>query len=303
MKTWLRQHRAALGHALQRLWRAPLNTLLSLVVIGIAMTLPAAGYILLDNVQKLGVNASGVQEISVFMRTDASDEMTGAVEAALAERFPGQWRFVSRAVALESLKTREGMADIVESLPQNPLPDAFVVEPQASAPKALESLKDSLAALPGVAHVQLDSAWIQRFDALLRLGRLIVSLLAAVFAVGLVAITFNTIRLQVLARADEIEVARLIGATDAFIRRPFYYSGILQGGLGGLAAGALILLGLAALQAPVERLASLYGSDFALTGLALRHFALLPLIGAFLGWIGAQISVSLALRQMEQGNA
>ena len=299
MKTWLRQHLAALRRALRRLWAAPLNTLLSLLVIGIAMTLPAAGYVLLDNLKALGKSATGVQQISVFMQAGAGRDLVQGVEDHLEAQVPGQWHFVPRETALNRLKATEGMAEIVASLPRNPLPDAFIIEPQDAAPETLEALRADFSALPGVAHVQLDSAWIKRFDAFLRLGKLAVSLLAAVFAVGLTAVTFNTIRLQVLAQAEEIQVARLIGATDAFIRRPFYYSGALQGALGGLAAGLIITLGLQALAGPVAELAGLYGSGFTLQGLSPLLLALLTGIGAGLGWLGAQLSVSMALRQME----
>lgn len=299
MNTWLRQHLAAFRRALRRLWAAPLNTLLSLLVIGIAMTLPAAGYVLLDNIKALGKSASGVQQISLFLEAGANRDLVRSTQDRLDAAVPGQWRFVPREEALDRLKSSEGMAEIVASLPRNPLPDAFIVEPRDGSPEALETLRETVAAWPGVAHVQLDSAWIKRFDAFLKLGRLAVSLLAAVFAVGLTAVTFNTIRLQVLAQADEIQVARLIGATDAFIRRPFYYSGALQGALGGLAAGLLISLGLSALEEPVSRLATLYGSSFTLHGLPPLQLALLAGVGATLGWLGAQLSVSLAIRQMD----
>jgi cell division transport system permease protein len=299
MKIWLRQHLTAFRRALRRLSSAPLNTLLSLLVIGIAITLPAAGYVLLENVRILGVNVTGAQQISLFMQPDAPRETVIKAEAQLEALLPGQWRFIPRQEALERLKANEGMAEIVASLPKNPLPDAFIVEPKNARPEDLERLSENLAVLPGIAHVQLDSAWVKRFDAFLNLGQLIVSLLAAVFAAGLVAVTFNTIRLQVLAQADEIGVARLIGATDAFIRRPFYYAGILQGGLGGVVACLLVILGLNALKTPVAQLALLYGSDFSLRGLSLLHLLLLPAISAALGWLGAQLSVSLALRQME----
>jgi cell division transport system permease protein len=299
MKTWWRQHLAAFVRALKRLLSAPLNTLLSLLVIGIAMTLPAAGYLFLDNIQILGKNAAGAQQISLFMEIETGREIVDNTKARLEKRLPGQWRFVSREEALERLKTGEGMAEIIASLPKNPLPDAFIIEPENTDPEHLEALREDLAALPGISHAQLDSAWVKRFGAFLKLGQLAVSLLAAVFAVGLVAVTFNTIRLQVLAQADEIEVARLIGATNAFIRRPFYYSGILQGGLGGLAATLLILSGLSILKNPVAQLAALYGSDFSLASLPLPYFLLLPAVGAALGGLGAQLSVSLALRQKE----
>jgi cell division transport system permease protein len=298
MKTWLRQHLAAFSRALQRLWNAPLNTLLSLLVIGIAMTLPAAGYVFLDNIRTLGANITGAQQLSLFMQTDASPETLGNAQARLEQILPGQWRFISREEALEHLESSEGMAEIVASLPHNPLPDTFIIEPRQVGPEALGALSKNLAALPGVAHVQLDFAWVKRFDAFLQLGKLIVSLLAAVFAVGLIAVTFNTIRLQVLARADEIEVARLVGATDAFIRRPFYYIGVIQGALGGLVAVFLITVGLSALNPPVTQLSALYGSDFSLRGLAVFHSFLLPVISAALGWLGAQLSVSMAIRQI-----
>lgn len=299
MNTWLRQHLAAFRRALRRLWASPLNTLLSLLVIGIAMTLPAAGYVLLDNLKALGKSASGVQQISIFMQAGASKDAVQGVERHLEAQVPDQWHFVPRETALNRLKATEGMAEIVASLPRNPLPDAFIVEPQDASAETLEALREGFAVLPGVAHVQLDSAWIKRFEAFLRLGKLAVSLLAAIFAVGLTAVTFNTIRLQVLAQADEIQVARLIGATDAFIRRPFYYSGALQGALGGLAAGLIISLGLQALATPIAELAGLYGSAFTLQGLSPLLLALLTGVGAALGWLGAQLSVSMALHQME----
>jgi cell division transport system permease protein len=298
MKTWFRQHFAALARATRRLFHAPLSALLSIMVIGIAMTLPAAGYLLLDNLKALGASSTSAQQMSLFMETEASAAELKAVEEKLQALLPGQWRFVARAEALQQLEANEGMAEIVASLPKNPLPDAFIIEPVDVRPETLEHLGATLASWAGVAHVQLDSAWVKRFDAFLRLGRLTVNLLAVVFAAGLIAVTFNTIRLQVLAGAEEIEVARLIGATDAFIRRPFYYSGILQGGLGGMVAALLIFIGITALSPSVAQIVALYGSHFALQGLALPHVLTLIACGGALGFVGAQLSVSLALRQM-----
>jgi cell division transport system permease protein len=295
---WLSQHRAACVRALQRLVGSPLNTLLSLLAIGIALTLPGAGFVLLENLRDLGRSISGAPQISVFMALDASRKDSAAIEARLRQSVGTAWRFVPREEALKRLQAREGMAEIVASLPRNPLPDAFVVEPQGASPQELEALRSSFAEWPRVAHVQLDSAWIKRFDAFLRLGRLAVTLLASVFAAGLVAVTFNTIRLQVLSQAAEIEVARLIGATDAFIRRPFQYFGALQGLLGGLLAYGLVAAGLGLLATPVEELGSLYGGAFGLRGPGLLAAAALATAGAFLGWLGAQLSVSLSLRRI-----
>jgi cell division protein FtsX len=151
------------------------------------------------------------------------------IENRLRAAAAGKWRFVPKDEALKRMQASEGMAEIVASLPRNPLPDAFIVEPTNTEPEALEIMRKEIAGWPRVAHVQLDSAWVKRFDAFLRLGKLALWMLAGLFAAGLVAVTFNTIRLQVMAQSAEIEVARMIGATDGFIRRPFYYFGALQG--------------------------------------------------------------------------
>lgn len=299
MKAWFAQHRAALGSAFRRLWASPLNTALSLLVIGIAMTLPGFGYVVLDNLRELGRNASGAQQISVFMELSATRRDVADIENRLRQASTATWRFVPKEEALQRIQASEGMAEIVSSLPRNPLPDAFVVEPRNTDPDALETLKKELAGWPKVAHVQLDSSWVKRFDAFLRLGKLALALLAGLFGAGLVAVTFNTIRLQVLAQAAEIEVARMIGATDAFIRRPFYYFGALQGACGGLLAAGLVLGALQLLAGPVGELATLYGAGFALHLPGLPEIAGFAGLGAFLGWLGAQLSVSLSLRKFD----
>lgn len=298
MNAWLAQHQAALASAVRRLFATPLNSLLSLLVIGIALTLPSFGYLLLDNLRDLGRNASGAQEISVFMTLDASKKDIAEIESRL-KLTGSSWRFVPKEAALKRMQAKEGMAEIVASLPRNPLPDAFVVEPGSAEPAALEIIRKELSGWPKVAHVQLDSAWVKRFDAFLKLGRLALWMLAGIFAGGLVAVTFNTIRLQVMAQSAEIEVARMIGATDVFIRRPFYYFGALQGALGGLVAAGLVFAALHLLDGPVSDLAALYGGSFSLRPPGLSEIAAMSGAGALLGWLGAQLSVSLSLRKFD----
>ena len=299
MSAYVSQHFAAFKSALRRLATSPLNTLLSLVVIGAALALPAAGWVVLDNLQHLAGNTSRTQQISVFMATDASRKDVAEVESRLRDIAAGEWRFVSREDALKRMQATEGMAEIVAGLHKNPLPDAFFVEPADPQPETLERLAAIFKSWPKVAHVQLDSAWSKRFDAFLRIGKLAVTLLAGLFAGALIAVTFNTIRLQILAQAAEIEVAKLIGATDGFIRRPYYYFGALQGILGGLIAMLLVSAAVAVLSGPVSQLASLYATAFRLHGLGLDHSLLLLGVGALLGWLGAQLSVGLYLRQIE----
>ena len=296
---WLTQHQAALAAAFRRLWATPLNTLLSLFAIGIALTLPGFGFVLLDNLRDVGQSVAGVQQISVFMDVAASRKDVAEIESRLKQVSTARVTFVAREDALKRLQKSEGMAEIVASLPKNPLPDAFIIEPANTEPAALEIMKKELATWPKVAHVQLDSAWVKRFDAFLKLGKLALTLLAGLFAAGLVAVTFTTIRLQVMAQAAEIEVARMIGATDAFIRRPFYYFGALQGALGGLLAAGLVVGGLRLLAGPVADLAVLYGGSFALRVPAALEIGVLTSAGALLGWLGAQLSVSLSLRKFD----
>lgn len=298
MKGFISQHRAALNGALRRLVAAPLSTILSLLVIGTALALPSAGWVVLDNLSTIAGNASGVQQISLFMTLDADKKDVAEIKSRLRDAALGEWRFVAKDEALQHLKSSEGMAEIIESLPKNPLPDAFVVEPANTEPESLEGLAKTFSAWPKVAHVQLDSAWIKRLNAFLQIGKLSVVMLAGLFAGALVVVTFNTIRLQILAHAAEIEVAKLIGATDAFIRRPFQYFGALQGAFGGLFAALLVSMAGMLLQAPVGELVALYGASFALRGLSLASTAVLMSIGAGLGWLGAQLSVAIHLRRI-----
>jgi cell division transport system permease protein len=298
MSIWFAQHLAALRDALRRLVAAPLNSLLSLLVIGVALTLPTGGWLALDNLRKLTSDTPGVQQISIFLTLDAGKREFADIESRLRQSQAGSWHFVPREEALKRLQGSEGMAEIIASLPRNPLPDAFVITPADGQPELLERLAKTFSGWPKVAHVQLDSAWVKRFDALLRLGRLVVMLLGILFAGALVTITFNTIRLQILAQAAEIEVAKLIGATDAYIQRPLHYFGMLQGLLGGLCAALLVTAGFHLLTPPVAELARLYGANFALQGLSASSVLILTAIGATLGWLGARISVLIHLRRI-----
>jgi cell division transport system permease protein len=205
-------------------------------------------------------------------------------------------RFVPRDEALKELAAVQGMPEVLEALGRNPLPDAFVV---TSDPATLEALAADLAKLAGVAHVQADAAWARRLAALAAIGRLALWLLSAVLGIGLVAVTFNTIRLQILTQREEIEVSKLIGATDGFIRRPFYYLGLLQGLAGGAVALAIVGLGLWLLNHPVGELARSYGSAFRFAFVPAGDALTIVAFAGLLGWLGAQLSVSRHLREIE----
>ena len=293
MRAWVRQQWRALGMTCGKLLRSPLSTLLSVIVLGIALALPFGLYLGLVNLQHAARAAAPEPQLTVFMALDAGRADVREAETRL-RRHAGvaKLRHVPREQALEELKRASGMAGISEGLSANPLPDAFIVDARDADPAALQRLRTELAALPKVALVQLDAEWAQRLDAALKLGRLVVMLLAMLLAFALVAVTFNTIRLQILTRREEIEVATLIGATATFIRRPFLYYGALLGLLGGLAACALVWAGATAFDAALADLARLYGAGWQLRYPSVADAASVLVFSAGLGWLGAWLSVS-----------
>lgn len=298
MSAWLRQHQQALASALARMPR--IGGALSALVIGIALSLPAGGYVLLEGLRGVGARVTLEPQISVFLRTEAKRADADALGAALkADTRIARVRFLPREQALKDLSAVQGMAEVVVALGRNPLPDAYVVEAKDGAASALDALAAELAKLPGVAHVQADSAWARRLASLAALLRSALWLLAAVLGIGLVAVTFNTVRLQILTQRDEIEVSKLIGATDSFIRRPFYYLGLLQGLAGGAVALAIVAGALAVLNREVGTLAESYGSSFRFAFPAPGDAVAILVFAGLIGWLGAYLSVSQQLRALD----
>ena len=292
MRAWAAAHRRAFAGAFRRLAASPVANLLNISVIGIALALPLGFYVVLANLQGLARDFTPQPEISIFLAADASAADVRIIEQRLKSRSGlAGYRFVPRAQALETLKSRAGLADVAAGLPGNPLPDAFVVTAAANDAAALEALRAEFAAWPKVAEATVDSDWARRLDSLLALGRYAVLMLAATLALALIAITFNTIRLQILTQRDEIEVSKLIGATDGWIQRPFLYFGALVGIAGGIAAWLLTALALLIFNGQLQPLATLYGVPLQLVHLAWADSLFSLLLAAGLGWFGAWLSV------------
>ena len=300
MNNWLAQHIRVLWSALLRLLATPVASLLNILVIGIALSLPTGVYVLLQNVQSLADQVAGTPQISVFLTMNASKDDIARIGKKLQQHEAvGHIEYVSREQALEQLKHSTGLADVIGGLTQNPLPDAYIVYPKKPDAETLEALRDELQKWPKLEKVQLDSAWARKLEALLKFARLAVLTLTALLSIALVAITFNTIRLQILTRRDEIEVSKLIGATNAFIRRPFLYFGLLQGLLGGAAAWLIITVSLTLLNGSLSGLAQLYASNFILHALSAGNSLALLGFSACLGWLGAWLSVAQHLWKIE----
>jgi cell division transport system permease protein len=291
VNAWLRQHRQAAASALRRLG------VLNALVIGVALSLPAGGYALLESLRGVAGRFTLDPQVTLFLLPSAKRADADALGKTLrADPRIAKVRFVPREQALKELAAVQGMPEVIAALGHNPLPDAFVVTARG---EALEKLSSDLAGLPGVAHVQADAAWARRLAAFASVGRVALWLLSALLGIGLIAVTFNTIRLQILTQRAEIEVSKLIGATDAFIRRPFYYLGLLQGAAGGLVALGIVSVGLALLNGEVRVLAQAYGSSFRFDFLGPGDSLAVVLFAGLLGLIGAQLSVSKHLREIE----
>ena len=305
---WLREQKFALNAAWSRLCKAPASFAFNVLVIAMALVLPLAGMTLLENLRPVSRELAVDPEMTVFLATDFPQDQAVALSTQFANSAKSagvdiKLEFISREKALATLKERAGLNDVITTLGNNPLPDAYVVrlaKPQdAKSAANIEKLAESFKRVAGVEAVQLDAAWVKRLAALFQLGAVLLWLLAATLAGVVLSVVFNTIRLQVINQSEEISVSRLLGATDAFISRPFYYAG----GMLGLAAGSLALAGvfaiLALLNTPIRQLATLYGSVFQLEPLTITTSALLLVASMMLGVIGAMLSVRRALRESD----
>ncbi len=291
MRSWFAAHRRACTATITRLAGAPLTSLFNVTVIGTALALPLGFYVLLANFQGLASDYSPQPQVSIFLSRDATAaDAQNITQRLKAHTGIANFRFVARAEALDTLKSRAGLADVIAGLDHNPLPDAFIVNAGRNA-TALESLRAEFARWPKVADVHVDSDWARRLDTLLALGRYAVLMLASALALALIAITFNTIRLQILTQRDEIEVAKLIGATDGYIQRPFLYLGSMIGGAGGAAAWLMVWSALLFFNAQLRPLAELYGIPLQLAHLNFNDSLATLVFAAGLGWFGAWLSV------------
>lgn len=299
MTGWLRHQKHAFTAALRRLRTQAFVSLLTALAMGVAISLPSGLYLVLGNLSSLAGNLPAQPEISLFLDAKVTTSQQQAIAARLRSPDIATARFVPKDEALAALSSAQDLAGITAGLTENPLPDAWVVRPRATSREALTRVAADLGKLPGIAETHLDSQWAERLQAALAVGRTGVWLLAGLFAIALVAISGNAIRSQVLARRDEILVSRLIGATDRYIRRPFLYVGALQGLLGGLAAGGVLAAAGAIMRAPVERLASLYGSTFHLHPPSLVEISIVLGLTTLFGWLGAWFSVTRSLHQVE----
>jgi cell division transport system permease protein len=300
MRAWLAHHFHALGSSTGRLFGNPLSSLLNIAVIGIAFSFPVGLYAIVANVQLASPRVGSDPQLTMFMALAATADDVDVIRNRLKnERRVSTFRFIPRNEAWQRLQQTASLGNVTSSLDHNPLPDAFVVEAKGHDPLVLQALRDEFKGWPKIEHVQLDALWAQRLAAGLRLGRLAALILIGLLGFALVAATFNTIRLQILTRREEIEVSKLIGATNTFIRRPFLYYGTLQGLIGGAVALGIVAGSFWLLNDELAHLAALYGSQFQLRLPDLPDSLTLLAFAAVLGWLGAWLSVGRHLRRID----
>lgn len=304
MRAYLAAHRWALLGTSAQFRRMPFTTALTCVSLGIALAFPAVLYVLLQNVQQVTARWEGAAQISLFLKASTSEaQALKFAEQLRTQSDIGKVEYLSSARALEEFQQYSGLGDALTLLGENPLPPLLVVHPRdrQAKPDTVQRLVKQLRAHAAVDVAQWDMQWLQRLHGLLAVGQRAILVIGALLLTAALVVVGNTIRLAVQNRTQEIKVTKLIGASDAFVRRPFLYSGLFYGLAGGLFAIAVVSVVLWALNDPVRAVAISYSSNFELRGLGFDHAALLLAAGVTLGLVGSWLSVSRHLRAIEPG--
>jgi cell division transport system permease protein len=301
LRGWLQHHRLSAAQSLLKVLERPAASMLTWLVIGIALALPVGFSVALDNVDRLGAGWDSPAQMSIFLTKDVDAQRAAAMTASLQQHDQiDSVNFVSREAALSEFAALSGFADVIESLQENPLPDVMLVTPRRDlASEAVAALRDELAALEDVDEVVVDMAWLQRLQSLLELSRRAVLMIGAMLVLGVILILGNTIRLAIEGRRDEIVVVKLVGGSNAFVRRPFLYTGLWYGVGGGLCAGLLVAAALWFVDEPVASLAALYKSNFSVVGPGVMGVLNLVILGGLLGLAGAWLAVTRHLSKIE----
>jgi len=299
LHAWLESHRASLLDSLRRLGKQPIGSFFTCLVMAVALSLPMGLSLILSNIERLGGSWQRAAQISLYMKLDSSVRDGEALRDQI-KALPGvaDAEYVSREQALTEFQQQSGLGEALRELPENPLPGVVVVTPAEVDKPALEALRQRLSELPRVELAQLDLVWVERLAAILKLGDRFVFGLTVLLVSALLLVIGNTIRLHIENRRTEIEVIKLVGGTDSYVRRPFLYMGALYGLGAGILSWGVLAFGLNWLNDAVVDLSGLYGSDFALAGVPSADGLSLLLGAVLLGYIGAWIAVARHLSEL-----
>jgi cell division transport system permease protein len=299
---WGDEHVQALRFSLGKFRQTPISSVMTSLVIAIALALPATLSMMLNNALSISASWGVSSNVTLYLHSEIDD----AGGAALARKLAGNLaiestRIIGRDEALATFRTMSGFGEVLDALDENPLPTTIVLRPRDGFDSAqqLESLASELEQLEQVETAQVDLQWIQRLNAILDFVRRGVLIVGSLLGLAVLLIVGNTIRLDIYSRREEIVVIKLIGATNAFVRRPFLYGGLIYGFFGGALSALFVIIALRFLAAPSTYLASLYGSTFKLVDINAEHIVLLIALSTLLGLVGSWISVSRHLSEIE----
>jgi len=297
--SWQEHHGWSAAASLRRLAARPLGSLLTIAVMGLALALPLAFYLLLGNVQKLGDAMGQSQAISVFMQTGQSGQATQLLATQLGNRPEvASVAVKSPQQGMEELAKMQGFSGALALLDDNPLPYVVQLQPRSDASAAaVETLVADVRAMQGVELVQDSDSWRKRLEALLGVGNRVVLMLALMLAMAALLVVGNTVRVDIASRSEEIGVLLLVGASDAFVRRPYLYAGIWYGLFSGILAALLAVVIELGLAAPVAQLSQTYDGKLRVAGLPTWLLLAVPLAAAALGWLGARLVSAWQLRK------
>jgi cell division transport system permease protein len=301
MNKWLNQHTQPLKMVLGRMRQNLIGTVLICCVMGVTLSLPAILFTIIDDLGQVAGSVKSKPQLSLFLKLDASSSIKTSIADQLKKHADiAKYEFVSKETAWEQLQKNANSADISASLNKNPLPDAYFVTPKDIKPRNVQRLQQEMQQWDGVELAQVDANWIKRLDTTLKLGKKAIFILVALLGFALVIIIGNTIRLQIMTQLEEIEVSKLIGATNQFIRRPFLYAGTLYGLGGGLAAWLIVLAVVEFFNTSVTEIADLYASQFRLSMPNTTITLVMLLSAVSLGWLGSFVAVNRSLAKIEK---
>jgi cell division transport system permease protein len=300
LKHYFGLHRTNFVGAIKRLAGQPFASVLTILVIATALALPAGLRVAVNNADAVSDSWQSAADFTVYLKTDVSEEAARRTARTIEEREDvAGVTLIDRDAALAEFRAQSGFGDALDALDANPLPHTLVVHPASGIATDVAALASAIVALPVVELVQVDTAWVTRLRAILELAGRLVDFATILLALAVAIVVGNTIRLEINNRSVEIEVTKLVGGTDAFIRRPFLYLGLCYGLAGALVALLVVELGLLLLGPPVRAVAALYGSSFSLSGLSPPESGVLVAGGALLGWAGAGLAAARHLRAIE----
>jgi cell division transport system permease protein len=298
---WLNRHSSACVGALGRLFRQPFASLMIILVIGVTLALPAAINVVVKNAQSVSESWSNALDFSVYMRRGLSVGEAEGLARLIGQRADIESvDLITADEALVEFKQQSGFGAALDQLGENPLPHALVVRPDPGNTSAsLILLQEEIGNLPEVELVQVDTEWVQRFHAILDIVRKAIAIGSALLGIAIVVVIGNTIRLDIENRREEIEVTKLIGASNAFVRRPFLWTGFWYGLIGGLFALALVQYGLYLLKDPVARLAGLYQGRISVVSLGINESLIIVGVAVFLGLFASWTTAARHMRRIE----